>query len=101
MLTKIEFKMKKLLFITAMVAGPVLYAQQKQISANEHQKDETLKTEQTKATQKKAIRSSDAAINLSEAKVESKKASTKTEAKATRSKGNINARTLKNEAIEN
>ena len=77
MLTKFEFKMKKLLFITAMVAGPVLYAQQKPISANELQKDEILKTEQTKTTQKKAIRSSDAAINLSEAKVESKKASTR------------------------
>lgn len=86
MLTKFEFKMKKLLFITAMVAGPVLYAQQKPISANELQKDEILKTEQIKTTQNKSARSSDAALNVSEAKVEGEKSNTNTKAKTTRKK---------------
>jgi|SRR5690554_822627 len=86
MLTKFKFKMKKLLFITAMVAGPVLYAQQKPISANELQNDEILKTEQAKTTQNKTVRSSDAASNLSEAKVEGENSNTNTKAKTTRKK---------------
>ncbi len=46
--------MKKLLLMAAFVAGPILYAQQKPISAKELQKDEVLQTEQrmtTKASQ--------------------------------------------------
>jgi len=75
--------------MAALVAGPILYAQQKPIAATELQKDEIRKTEQTKTTQRTTIQSNTtqsrgSAINLSDTKAVNNRTSTKTEAKTTR-----------------
>lgn len=81
--------------MVAFVAGPILYAQQKPISANELQNVEVLNTEQSKASQSHAIQSqanqgkktpaSGAAFNVSDTKGVNKKSTPRnSEAKTTR-----------------
>lgn len=87
--------MKRLLVITALIAGPILYAQQKPSAAN-LDKAEFLKSEQTKTSPTTAEKTS-----LSDSKKASKKASVKnTEAKTTPNKKNIKAESF-NEVIGN
>ena len=45
--------MKKLFLMAAFVAGPILYAQQKPLSAKDLQKEDVIKTEQRKTSQAK------------------------------------------------
>lgn len=86
--------MKKILLIAAFVAGPILYAQQKPVSAKELQKAEIDKTEQSKTTQGKTTQSAGSALNVSDTKAVNKKA----KAKATRKSSK--ASSFKN-AVEN
>ena len=86
--------MKKLLLLAAFVAGPILYAQQKPISANELKKDELPKKEQSKTTQTPG-----AGINVSDTKAVNKKAATRT-SKSKTTRKNKKALSFK-DAIEN
>lgn len=74
--------MKKLLVMAAFVAGPILYAQQKPISATELQKDEILQKEQSKTIKATPLTPATEvkSVNLSDTPAAKKTSTKKTEA---------------------
>ena len=89
--------MKKLLLMAALIAGPVLFAQEKSSSATQLSKAKSLNTERSDVSQKKQLK----AEKSSDAKVVAKKSNAeKVKTKATVNRKSVHAKSL-NETIEN
>lgn len=89
--------MKKLLLMAALIAGPVLFAQEKSSSATQLSKAKSLKTEQSDVSQEKRVKTE----RTSDAKVDVKKSNAeKVKTKATVNRKSVHAKSL-NETIEN